>query len=276
MRLLKRLLALILLAVVSTYLLVGALLYVYQAPLLFPAPQVDARERGRLAEANGATELVLTGGGETLYGWHVPGEGKRAFLYFHGNGESVAWSRFAIELARPHGYDVVVIEYPGYPGSSGEPTEAGLHASADAAWAFTTDELGIPADRIVLYGMSLGGGVATQLAAREHPAGLILDSTFSSLPDEVFALYPMYPSSLLLAYEFDSVGAAPLVSSRALVMHSANDDLIPVRLGRRLHDALPNSQWIEVHGLGHGGGVSSVPEARSAINEVLASVPRGL
>ena len=112
MRLLKRLLALILLAVVSTYLLVGALLYVYQAPLLFPAPQVDARERGRLAEANGATELVLTGGGETLYGWHVPGEGKRAFLYFHGNGESVAWSRFAIELARPHGYDVVVIDCP--------------------------------------------------------------------------------------------------------------------------------------------------------------------
>ncbi|MDP2171394.1 MAG: alpha/beta hydrolase, partial [Rhodocyclaceae bacterium] len=138
--------------------------------------------------------------------------------------------------------------------SSGKPSEEGTYLDAATAWRHATEVLGFPANRIILYGESLGGGVAAQLAVTNRPGALVLASTFTSVPDMGANLYPLLPIRLLANIRYDTLDRLPQITCPILVVHSRNDDIIPFIHGQRLFDAANQpKQFIEIEG-GHNEG----------------------
>jgi fermentation-respiration switch protein FrsA (DUF1100 family) len=136
------------------------------------------------------------------------------------------------------GLGVLLLEYRGYGGNPGAPTEAGLYADADAALDFLSQD-GIPASRLVIYGESLGSGVAVHMAAERELAALILEAPFTRLADAASYHYSFVPVSVLLRDRFDSLSAIGKIRAPILILHGERDRVIPVRFGRALLAAAP-------------------------------------
>ena len=145
----------------------------------------------------------------------------------------------------------MLASYRGYGGNPGTPSEAGLAADARAAVGWLADR-GVEPDCLVLYGESLGSGVAVRLASQTPVAAVLLESPFSSVADVAQALYPIFPVRALLHDRFDSVARIADIGAPLLVMHGEADRTVPVRFGRRLFDAAaePKEAWW-VAGGGH-------------------------
>src|SRR5450631_3467127 len=210
-----------------------AALFLLQRSFLFPIPQV-ARTAPAAAGFPEAEEHVLaTADGEKVIVWHVPAKpGHPVVLYFHGNGDFLAgfFGRFHDLIA--DGTGVVALSYRGYAGSSGWPSEAGLLQDAAAAYAFAAARYN--ADRIVVWGFSLGTGVAVALAA-ERPVGrLILEAPFTSIADVAAATFRFVPVRWLIRDPFHSDARIGRVTAPLLIMHGARDSTIPIGFGERL------------------------------------------
>jgi uncharacterized protein len=223
-----------LLIVVSVGFVCGlAVLFLVQRSFLFPVPTV-ARTSPREAGFPQAEEHVLaTADGEKVIVWHVPAKpGHPVILYFHGNGDFLAgfFGRFRALIA--DGTGVIALSYRGYAGSSGQPSEAGLLQDADAAYAFTTARYGV--DNIVVWGFSLGTGVAVALAAEQRIGKLILEAPYTSIPDVAASTFWFVPVRLLMGDQFRSDQRIARVKVPLLIMQGANDATIPTVLGERL------------------------------------------
>jgi fermentation-respiration switch protein FrsA (DUF1100 family) len=209
------------------------ILYFAQRRLIFPIPQT-ARTSPEAAGFPQAEEHILTtADGERVIVWHVPAKpGHPVVLYFHGNGDYLAgfFGRFRELIS--DGTGIVALSYRGYAGSSGQPSEVGLLQDAAAAYAFTAALTS--ADRIVIWGFSLGTGVAVALAA-EHPVGrLILEAPYTSIADVAAATFRFVPVRLLIRDPFRSDAHIGQVTAPLLVMHGERDSTIPIRFGERL------------------------------------------
>lgn len=216
---------------VSAYVGYGALLWSLQESLLFPTPGGIDRASLDLGagEVGAETFDLVTADGVALYGWHYPVHGRRIALYFPGNAETVAGNIPLHRLLTANDWDVAVVAYRGYPGSSGRPSEEGLVKDAEALWDWAL-AAGYTPDSIVLHGRSLGGGVAAHLAERRNPAGLILESSFRSVRVVAQRYAPLHPVDWLLRHPFDTEERAPLVGVPTLIVHSNADRVIPVEL----------------------------------------------
>jgi fermentation-respiration switch protein FrsA (DUF1100 family) len=244
-----------------------ALLYVTQRSIqYFP-------ERFRTAPAAAglpqAQEVVLdTADGERVIVWHVPPRGnKPVVLYFHGNGGSLRMRADRFRDLTADGSGLVALSYRGYGGSSGAPTEAGLAADALAAYAFTTARY--PAERIVLWGESLGSGVAVALAA-EMPVGwLILQSPFTSAADVGAQRYWFVPVRLLMKDQFHSDLRIGKVTAPVLVLHGERDDVVPITLAERLYSLInAPKRFVRFAQIGHNDfGTEAVEAAKQFIGE---------
>ena len=232
------------------------LLSQFQRKMVFPGPLgVSVSLLKDVAEQVGATELrIATADGETLYGWHraaVRSGPRRAVLYFHGNASSLLAQIDLQNLLLSEGWDFVGIHYRGYPGSSGVPSEAGLHEDAMAAWNWLADELGTEPDRIAIHGRSLGGGVAVPLAAKANPGALVLESTFTSVVDLAKEHYGWLPVGRMLEHRFMTRDFAGRVSCPLLVVHGSADSIINVRHGKELARLFRADEYIEVPRIDH-------------------------
>src|SRR5947207_6550604 len=178
------------------YLGLGALMYFAQRSLMYFPDR--ARTPPAAAGFPQAQEVVLdTADGERVIAWHVPPRGdKPVVLYFHGNGGSLAYRVDRFQKLVAGGTGLLALSYRGYGGSSGTPTEAGLIEDARAAYAYAAKRY--PAERIALWGESLGSGVAIALAAEKPASKLILDAPFTSAVDIAAALYRFLPVRLLM------------------------------------------------------------------------------
>ena len=244
-----------------------ALLYVTQRSMqYFP-------ERFRTAPAAAglpqAQEVVLdTADGERVIVWHVPPRGnKPVVLYFHGNGGSLRMRVDRFRDLTADGSGLVALSYRGYGGSSGAPTEAGLAADALAAYAFTTARY--PAEHIVLWGESLGSGVAVALAA-EMPVGwLILQSPFTSAADVGAQGYWFVPVRLLMKDQFHSDLRIGKVTAPVLVLHGERDDVVPIALAERLYSLInAPKRFVRFAQIGHNDfGTQAVEAAKQFIGE---------
>ena len=227
-----------------------------QDSLIFPAPGgIDALALDSSAAEVGAEPFHLTSEDSVdLYGWmRRPNPGKDrgcAVLYFHGNGETVVGSVPVGRMVARRGCTFLTIAYRGYPGSSGVASEDGITKDARALWAHALS-LGIPKDRIMLQGLSLGGGAAIRLAAEVQPVALVVGSSFTSVVDVAAATYPWLPVDSLLRTRFESLQRAPGITAFTLVMHGDADTVIPVEEGRNLAAAFPNARYVEVIGGEH-------------------------
>ena len=234
---------------VSFYLIALAAVFVFQRDLqYFPDRTATA------PDAAGPAMRVLTlttTDGEHLVAWfHPPVAGKPVILFFGGNGSTLIgqtdrWRRIA-----DAGVGVLAVAYRGYSGSSGHPTEAGLHRDAEAAYAWLAARYR-PAD-IIIHGHSLGTGVAVRLAA-DHPArALILEAPFTSAAEVGQLRYPWLPVKLLMWDPFASRDWIAKVHMPVLIVHGDHDGVIPFAMGRELFGlANPPKTFEAVPGGGH-------------------------
>src|SRR6476661_4439289 len=207
-----------------------AALFLLQRSVLFPIPQVF---RVAPAAAQAEEHVLTTADGEKVIVWHVPAEpGHPVILYFHGNGDFLAgfFGRFREFIA--DGTGIVALSYRGYAGSSGLPSEQGLLQDAAAAYAFTTARYS--ADKIVVWGFSLGTGVAVALAAEQPVGRLILEAPYTSIADVAASAFPIFPVRLVLKDSFHSDQRIAQVRAPLLFMHGVRDPTIPIAFAERL------------------------------------------
>jgi fermentation-respiration switch protein FrsA (DUF1100 family) len=194
--------------------------------------------------------------GTRLHGWwcrriDAPAD-QPVLLFFHGNAGNLSHrADLLIELATRTPASVFVVGYRGYGRSEGRPSEEGLYKDARAAWQHLTEESGVGAERIIIFGKSLGGGAAVDLAMEVPAAGLIVESSFTSIPDMAGAHYPFVPK-FLIRTQINSLVKIEFVSMPKLFIHSKQDRVVPYRLGRKLFEAAPEpKRFYEVVGAGH-------------------------
>ncbi|RLB38477.1 MAG: alpha/beta hydrolase [Deltaproteobacteria bacterium] len=228
----------------------------FQRKMVFPGPEgVDESLLSDVATQIGATELrIPTEDGETLYGWHraaIWSGPRRVVLYFHGNASSLVAQLELQHLLQSEGWDFVGIHYRGYPGSTGVPSEAGLHKDATAAWKWVADKLDVQPARVAIHGRSLGGGVAVQLAAAVNPGALVLESTFTSIVDLAKEHYRWLPIGRVLEHRFMTRDFAGRVSCPLLVAHGAADSIIDVHHGKELARLFHADEYMEVPRIDH-------------------------
>jgi pimeloyl-ACP methyl ester carboxylesterase len=170
----------------------------------------------------------------------------RTIVHFHGNAETADANAFLAHEMKKHGFSTVLVEYRGYGRSRGtSPTEEGLYLDAAAILDLLASR-GIGPDRVVLWGQSLGTGVAAEMALRGRGSRLALVAPFTSTVDMAARIVPFLPASLVMVDRFDTLSKAPSITMPALVVHGDIDDVIPFEQGERVSRALPHATFLKV------------------------------
>jgi fermentation-respiration switch protein FrsA (DUF1100 family) len=182
---------------------------------------------------------LTTADGTRFRAWWCPCPGSRgAILYCHGTaGDLSHRAEPVVALLEALGESVLVFDYPGFGLSEGKPSEAGCYAAADAAYDWLTSTAQIPADRVILYGVSLGGGVAVDLASRRPARALVLVKTFTSIPDVAAHILPFAPVRQIMVNRYDNLSKIPRCNQPLFVVSGIRDHLVPYDQGLRLFEA---------------------------------------
>jgi fermentation-respiration switch protein FrsA (DUF1100 family) len=203
--------------------------------MYFPEKVRTSPAQAGFAEAE---EVVLdTSDGERVIAWHVPPRGESpVVLYFHGNGGALRYRVDRFRSLTSGGLGLAALSYRGYGGSSGKPSEAGLIADAEAVYRFAVARY--PAERIAVWGESLGSGVAVALAAERAVSRLVLEAPFASAVDIGASAYPFLPVRWLMKDQFRSDLRAAKVRAPVLILHGERDAVVPIQSGERLYDLI--------------------------------------
>ena len=230
-------------------------------------------ETAGLPESVGLTHenvWLTTRAGTRIHGWFVPRAGsRRTLLFLHGNAGNVSHRLASLRIFHDLGLSVLVIDYSGYGRSACKPSEAATRADARAAWDWLTRDRGMAAQDVIVFGRSLGGGVAAGLAGELEaegirPGGLVLESTFTSAAEMGARRYPWLPVRRLVRYRYDSAAALERVRVPTLFAHSPEDETVPFCLGRALHDGYAGpKQFFNLRG-GHNRGYLEMGDAYPA------------
>lgn len=200
---------------------------------------------------------------EKLHGWWIPAKNENApvMLYFHHNAMNIGSNVSQALQFHQLGYTIVLFDYRGFGQSEGDfPTEAQVYEDAEAAWHYVTQERKIAAERVVIYGHSIGGAIAIDLAAK-HPEAkaLVVQSSFTSMRDMTkrFGLYWLLPIELLLKQRFDSLDKMNAIKLPTLIIQGTDDFQIPVEMGTKLYAAAKApKQLLTIAGGGHDNHLS--------------------
>lgn len=236
---------------VAGYLAGLALLYVKQRGMLFPIPTADRTAPAAAGFPEAEEHVLTTSDGEKVIVWHVPARpGRPVILYFPSNGDFLAGGVSRFKAMTADGTGLVALSYRGYAGSTGAPSEEGLVRDAAAAYAFTSAHYA--AERIVVWGFSLGSGVAVALAS-EHPIGkLILEAPYTATVDVAASVFWFVPVRLFMRDQFRSDQRIARVTVPLLIMHGTNDLAISIVFGERLFAlARGPKQFVRFAGGGH-------------------------
>jgi fermentation-respiration switch protein FrsA (DUF1100 family) len=259
---------------VAGYLLVLLLLLLLENTLLYPAPRYPVGD-WEGSEFPHEDVLFASADGTKLHGWLFEHDAPRAVvLYAHGNGDCVAYlGPYLAALRDKLRITVFAFDYRGYGRSEGSPQEAGILADGDAAQRWLAQRTGKRPDEIVLMGRSLGGAVAVHLAVENGARGLVLQNTFTSMPDAAARLYPWAPVRLLMKNRYDSLSKIGRFRGPVLSSHGTTDELVPYELGRKLFEAAPGErkEFFTIEGANHNS-----PEPREyylALDQWLDELP---
>ena len=217
--------------------------------------------------------FLTTPDGTRLHGWYLPHEGsQRALLFMHGNGGNISHRGDSLAIFHRLGFNIFIFDYRGYGRSEGVPGEQGLYEDAATTWQYLVEQRGFASEDIVLFGRSLGATVAAKLAAEVRPAGLIMESSFTSARDIARAVLPLLSRMIVMRYHFDTVTYVGQVTCPVLVAHSPDDDIIPFRLGQGVYAAAnPPKTFLTMQGDHNSGFLQSQPGYEQALHEFLSS-----
>lgn len=229
--------------------LVGAL-YVFQRNMIyFPDPL--RRTPASVGLAEGEEAELTSSDGTKVSVWHVaPQDNQPVVVYFQGNGGGLNLRAGRFKALAATGLGLVALNYRGYGGSGGSPTETGLLSDAEAAYAFAASKY--PADRIAIWGESLGTGVATATASRHPVARVLLESPYTSIAEIAASIYWFVPARPLMHDHFRSDLWAEKISAPVLVVHGEQDMVIPIRFGEKLYERITSpKRFVRLPGAGH-------------------------
>ncbi len=218
---------------------------------------------------------IETEDGEALHGWFIPAlEGELTLLFLHGNGGNISHRLDSLQIFHRLGLSSLIIDYRGYGRSTGKPTEQGTYWDAQAGWRYLVEQRGIPPERIVIFGRSLGGSVATWLAVRQPSAGLIIESTPTSVPDVGARVYPFLPVRLLARIRYDTRDIIGEVEAPVLIVHSRDDEIVPFEHGQRLFEAASEPKaFLPIRGDHNAGFIISGHDYVAGLRDFLTSLP---
>jgi hypothetical protein len=259
------------------YGVIAGLAYAFQDQLLFQ-PGRRLTETPDRAGMDYETVRLETADEETLHGWWIPAPGgaddaRGTLLFFHGNAGTISGRVGNVRQFHDLGLNVLIVDYRGYGESTGTPSEQGLYRDAEAVWRHATEARGIAPSDLVLFGRSMGGGPAAWLAARTEPAAVILESTFTNVPDVAAHHYPFLPVRALATNAFDTLARVDEFGAPLLVIHSRSDEIVPFELGRRIYEAAPEpKQFLEIEGSHNNGWRVSAPRYTRALDRFLGDV----
>lgn len=181
---------------------------------------------------------TVSADGTKIHGWYFPGPGPDVVVLAHGNGGNLSHrATYAIELREVLKASVLLFDYPGYGKSDGRPSESGCTAAGDAMIEWLAREKGIPKNRHILFGESLGGGVAAELATRHEHKALVLTKTFTSLPAAAKVLFPILPTDWLMTNRYETIRKLPSIHTPVFIAHGTADRLVPFHHGEELFAA---------------------------------------
>ncbi len=263
------------------YLVLLCMLAVFQRSLIYYPRRVDVISPidAGLPETHVHEVSVTSDDGTVLHGWFLPaggrtcvddaqyaehlGSGRMVAVIFCGNAGHRGYRGDVMTLFSSQEVDTLIFDYRGSGTNDGSPRESAIIADSRAIWRHVTQEQQVAPERMIIFGESLGGGVATQLAAYacrngEMPRALVLQATFTSLVDAAGHHYPWLPVRWLLVDRFESDAVIPDVSCPLLHLHGTSDEVVPFSLGQRLFDCAPETsqaglakEFVELPGIGH-------------------------
>ncbi len=245
----------IVIAVVTAYAALAGGIYFFQRSLLYrPVTKLPSPGQSGVGEMKRVS--LQTGDGLALKAWFKASEpGRSTIVFFHGNAGNIAMRADKARLFLDKGFGLLLVEYRGYGGNPGSPSEDGLFLDGRAAMAFLSKE-GVSPSKTVLYGESLGTGVAVRMAyemAKEEPAlALVLEAPFSSIAALAAHHYPYLPARFIIKDRFDSLSLIAQVKTRVLVVHGENDRTTPILFARKLFESAvfpKQAYWLA--GAGH-------------------------
>ena len=234
-----------------SYVMVLLMMMFLENALIFPAPRYPTGNW-----QHGFEDVHFqSADGTKLHGLFLEHENPHVHILFcHGNGEHVAYTSDLLDSYRHHmNATVFAFDYRGYGRSEGKPHEQGVLDDGQAAHQWLAKRVGIRQDEIVLIGRSLGGAVAVDLAATNGARALVIERSFSSMPDVAAKMYPFLPVRFLMRTKFDSVAKIGSFPGPILQSHGTADTIIPYEFGRKLFDAAPsdNKQFYDEEEMGH-------------------------
>jgi pimeloyl-ACP methyl ester carboxylesterase len=247
----------LLIAGVCLYAVIVAFVYYRQSSLIY-YPDMPGRNIVATPERIGLeyqNVQFVTGDKVNLHGWFIPHRAaKGTLLFFHGNAGNISHRLESIEIFHRLELNVFILDYRGYGQSEGRVSEQGTYRDAEAAWNYLIQTRGARPEQVIIFGRSLGASIASWLARKHTPAGLIIESGFSSVPAMAKRIYPFLPVSWLTNFKYDTKNYVSTIACPVLVAHSRSDDVIPFAEGREIFDAAPRAkQFLEMRG-GHNDG----------------------
>ena len=227
----------ILAAVAGLYLVILLVLWMMQERITFPSPRAPLPDPVQTLGYGERVELQMQDGTQ-LVGWYLPPLRRppppaAALLWFYGNGENIAAIWPIIRDFRPPHAALLVVDYPGYGGSGGRATEAGIYEAADLAYQALAQRPDVDPHRIYVYGRSLGSAPATHTAASHEVAGMILESPFTSARAMAARHYKIFPKALV-RIRLDNLARMQQIHCPTLIFHGTADVLVPIEMGKEL------------------------------------------
>lgn len=225
---------------------------------------------------------LQTPDGESIAAWHVPaapdayGPGSGfTLLFFHGNAGNISHRVDSIAFFHELGLSVFIIDYRGFGESTGKASVCGTVQDALAAWQWLTERKQVPASRIILFGRSLGGGVAAALAAQVAPRALILESTFTSLHGVGETMFPWLPK-ILFAEDYATLSNIAKLDVPLLVAHSPDDEVIDFRMGREIFESYTGPKYfLQMHGSHNSEWFSDLPAYEKGVRSFIETLRSG-
>jgi len=193
--------------------------------------------------------------GLKLTGWYIPAKNTElTILFCHGNGGNMMHRLDSINIFYNLGLNCFIFDYRGYGNSQGKPSEEGTYLDAQAAYKWLTEEKKISPDKIIIFGRSLGGSIATQLASKVEAKTLIIESTFTSYVDIGRKFYPYMPVRWFAGFSYKTIDYIREVKSPVLIIHSRNDEVVPFEFGLELYEAANEpKEFVEIFGSHNDG-----------------------